>query len=113
MRRLRDLVRDTLARRGYEIRKVPSSLLQRPERRLWAALEFVVAHYLLRHPDLYFVQIGAYDGVAADPLQALIRQHHLRGILVEPQSDACQRLRDVYSDQPQVRIENAAISDCD
>src|SRR5687768_133577 len=44
-----------------------------------------------------FIQIGAYDGVEADPIRSLVLDSDSwQGILVEPQPDAFERLRQNY-----------------
>ena len=61
--------------------------------------------------DFFFVQIGAYDGKDSDPIQPFIRQRHWRGLLVEPQPDAFERLKQNYADCNGLVFENAAISE--
>jgi len=111
--KLKGLLRNKLKGWNYEIRRLPEPLIERTDRRLSATLEMVVAHYLLSHGDLFFVQIGAYDGIANDALGPLILKNRWPGILVEPQPDACQRLRETYRNEPQIRVENVAIGERD
>jgi FkbM family methyltransferase len=63
------------------------------------------------NPDFYFVQIGANDGQTDDPLHPLIVRHKLRGLLIEPQPAAFQRLIQNYAHQPQLVFENVAIAE--
>src|SRR5262245_3600556 len=60
-----------------------------------------------------FVQIGAYDGVEADPIRSLILDSdRWRGIMVEPQPDAFERLRQNYPGRDsRLQFLNLAISD--
>ncbi|MGI9603271.1 MAG: FkbM family methyltransferase [Acidimicrobiales bacterium] len=71
-------------------------------------LDAVIAPYL--HPDFFFLNIGACDGVMGDPVYPLVRRHHWRGIAVEPVPYNFERLQRNYADEPQVILENAAIS---
>lgn len=58
-----------------------------------------------------FVQIGANDGDAIDPLRMLIEKYALTGVLVEPLPTVFEALKKNYAGQPQVSFENAAIGD--
>jgi FkbM family methyltransferase len=75
----------------------------------------VLAHYRQMHPNVFFLEVGAYDGVSGDELYPLIDKHNLRGILIEPQQDACRRLRANYArfKQSDFAIVNAAIAERD
>lgn len=57
------------------------------------------------------VQIGANDGVLDDPLSPLIFRHRWSGVLVEPNPRNFAKLRKTYQDQPQIRLEQAAITE--
>jgi FkbM family methyltransferase len=80
-----------------EFRDTPPALLQRRDRELRLTLDMVLSHYRLRHPNVCFLQIGAFDGVAGDPIYPLIERHDLRGVLVEPQRAAFERLKANYA----------------
>lgn len=71
-------------------------------------LDELIAPFL--HPDFFFLNIGACDGVMGDPVYPLVRKYHWRGIAVEPVPYNFERLRRNYEDEPQVIVENAAIS---
>jgi FkbM family methyltransferase len=63
-----------------------------------------------------FLQIGAFDGKTLDAVFPCVQRWGWRGILVEPQPDAYERLVANYSKVPnhchgRLRFENAAISD--
>ena len=72
-------------------------------------LDFVIHKYLSEKNDLFFVQIGANDGVMSDKLSKFIRKYKLKGILVEPMSDVYQTLLLNYKDQQQLMFENCSI----
>lgn len=60
--------------------------------------------------DPKFVQIGANDGVLADPLRRHILKNRWHGILVEPLSDIYEQLRANYRDAPGLRFVCAVVS---
>jgi FkbM family methyltransferase len=109
---LKAFVSRALARAGYRIestRYVPRQLLDpRGLRRL--EFDDVVCRWMHDHgAPLTFVQIGAFDGVTADPLEKYIGRHGWRGVLVEPQPAAAARLRDRYHDNDRVVVIEAAV----
>jgi FkbM family methyltransferase len=63
--------------------------------------------------DITFIQIGAFDGVAGDPLRPLILAHpSWRGALVEPMPGSFAQLRDNYGVAPgPLHFLNCAVSD--
>jgi FkbM family methyltransferase len=62
------------------------------------------------NPDFFFVNIGANDGVVADPTYPFIRKYGWRGIAVEPVPYVFEQLKENYADIEGVILENAAIS---
>lgn len=63
---------------------------------------------------LFFVEIGAMDGIAHDTLhQHIVQNPGWSGVLVEPLPDMFARLRQTYSDNPSLQFENAAITEAD
>jgi FkbM family methyltransferase len=87
----------------------PFLLVDRPELRVTSLLPYVAADYLVRHGELTFLQIGAFDGVADDDLRTVIDHYECRGVLVEPQPGAFEKLQKTYRDYPHVTLLNAAI----
>ena len=76
-------------------------------------LDFVLSHYRLTHPEVRYVQVGAFDGIHSDPIYPLIERHGLRGILVEPQKEPFARLKTNYARFQDFHFVNAAIADHD
>lgn len=64
-----------------------------------------------RSRDFLFVTIGAYDGLANDPISRFAREHPCRGILVEPQPAVFERLRTNFGQLPGMTLVNAAIDE--
>jgi FkbM family methyltransferase len=61
-------------------------------------------------PDFFFVNIGANDGVVADPTYPFIEKYGWRGIAVEPVPYVFEQLRRNYAHLDGVILENAAVS---
>ena len=87
-------------------------------RRKWArrASEFdrSLAELATTTDDFFVVQIGACDGLMADPIHAWIVRYNWRGVLVEPQRAEFERLKATYRDRhDRLAFENAAIAGVD
>lgn len=65
----------------------------------------------LSSSSVFFVQVGANDGVAGDQIHELIMEHGWRGILVEPVKHIFERLQQTYSDPQRFILCNVAISE--
>lgn len=61
--------------------------------------------------DFFFVQVGAYDGKESDPIRDFVHSRHWKGLLVEPQPDAFERLKQNYAGCNGLLFENAAIAE--
>jgi FkbM family methyltransferase len=104
------MIRDALKRFGYELRKTPASQPLPPvELPLVDLLELLLREHLRENSAPFFVQIGANDGRTEDPIHALVRRYGLRGLLVEPQPRAFQRLVQNYEEQPGLAFENCLL----
>src|SRR5882762_3463411 len=107
------LLSGLLRRFGYRIsnlRHTPRAFL-REENLLKLNFDFVVAQHLLDTNDFFFIQVGAFDGVQADPIRKFILRHNWKGVLIEPQKKAFELLKQNYADQPHLTFKNVAISD--
>ncbi len=109
---VKTLIKRSLAALDYRIestRYVPRQLL---EPRNLKRIEFddVVCRRMFDvGPELNFIQIGAFDGIVGDPLRKYIVLCGWRGILVEPQPYAVERLRSLYADNTRISIIPAAM----
>lgn len=63
----------------------------------------------LKLEDVFFVQVGAHDGINDDPIRKYIRTYHWSGLLIEPSLKHFENLKKNYADEPQLRFERAAI----
>jgi FkbM family methyltransferase len=61
--------------------------------------------------DIFFVEIGANDGVCGDPLHPHIVRHRWRGLLVEPLPDVFLQLKETYKQCKGLLFENIAIGE--
>lgn len=61
--------------------------------------------------DIFFVEIGAMDGVSFDPLYEHVIANGWRGLLVEPLQDMFSQLKETYCNQQGLIFENTAIAD--
>jgi len=71
----------------------------------------VLSHVNSVNAPVFFLQIGAMDGVSLDPIHAHVRTHGWQGILVEPLPDLAARLRTTYAQQMGLVFETVAISE--
>ena len=61
--------------------------------------------------DFTFVQVGANDGVSGgDPIFNWVQKYQWKGLLIEPQHEAFQKLVTNYGDAPQLEFCNMAVS---
>jgi FkbM family methyltransferase len=107
----RDAVRAALGRAGRELARQPRPLLANRRQRLAISLEHLIARRVVDDSDLFFVQVGAFDGRTGDQLHEWVVRYGWRGILVEPQPYYFDALRQTYSDQPQLEFRRAAIGE--
>lgn len=77
----------------------------------WRKLDAVLDQASQNNNDLFFVQIGANDGVIYDPINKFVTQYNWAGVLVEPVGHYFEQLKKNYADNPNLVFENAAISD--
>lgn len=99
--------------RGYRISWVPPALIAEPRAELVFDLEFVIAHLMLARPKVFFIQIGANDGISNDPLYKFVVRFGWEGILLEPLPEVFEMLTATYRDNAKLLLLNAAISEQD
>jgi FkbM family methyltransferase len=89
----------------YLYMRLPAAFHDTPTSRLQSHFE--------RESRVTFVQIGAYDGVEADPIRSIVLDNEgWSGVLIEPQPDAFRRLQGNYAAQAaRLQLLNVAISD--
>lgn len=90
-------------------RNKPQFLRDNPELEISNLLEFYANGFGIDHGSFYFVQIGAFDGIAGDPLNALTKTNGWSGVLVEPQKQAFEKLQETYRGFDRLKLMNVAI----
>lgn len=111
---LKQAVKALLARSSLEIRRITP--VEAIVRDLGVTATFASALVELidrRGADFFLVQLGANDGVQADPIRSFVLRHKLRGVLVEPVPDVYSRLGESYRGVEGLHLVNAAITDGD
>ena len=101
-----------LAALGYRvqgIRYCPRQLLEPTLCRAIELDDLVCRRMFECEPELTFIQVGAFDGITKDPLRRYIAPCGWRGVLVEPQARAAERLRDLYRSNDRIVILQAAL----
>lgn len=58
--------------------------------------------------DVFFVQIGSFDGLNNDPIHEFVVKNHWAGLLVEPVKESFDRLLDTYKNNELLKFENLA-----
>jgi FkbM family methyltransferase len=76
-------------------------------------LELLVEQSHPEDPNFFFIQVGANDGEANDPIHKMIRRYNWRGILLEPQPDVFPHLIRNYQGCDRLIFENAALANKD
>jgi FkbM family methyltransferase len=99
--------------RGYRITWAPPTLIAEPQAELAFDLEYVIAHLMLVRPSIFFIQIGANDGVTTDPINKFVTLYNWGGILVEPIPEIFDKLTKNYSNQKNLKFLNVAIGESD
>ncbi|MCC5950736.1 MAG: hypothetical protein JJU45_01440 [Acidimicrobiia bacterium] len=61
-------------------------------------------------PGLTFVNLGANDGITADPVYPFIRRFGWSGLMVEPLPHMASRLRENFADSPGIVIAEAIVA---
>ncbi|HVW19731.1 MAG TPA: FkbM family methyltransferase [Opitutaceae bacterium] len=104
-----DLVKASLGRFGLiALRKShpAAPYLADPPR---SALDSILLRVFRELHGLRFLQIGANDGVRADPVRAKVLRHEWTGLLVEPLPPLFAQLQANYSGRPGLDFLNAAV----
>jgi len=111
---MQERIRRLAHKYGVGIENKPISLLARPDRALGLSVEMAAAHYAYTHDNqVTMIQVGAFDGQSYDPLYNLVKEKNWRGVLLEPQKHAFERLRENHKNQSNLTFVNAALSEED
>lgn len=105
---IKSLVQIGLGRFGYRLSPIKPRIKAPID-----FLELALTKASADRPGFFFVQIGANDGIKDDPIRHFVLKHHWRGLLVEPQPQVFESLKQNYAGEPQLSFENAAVGDVD
>jgi FkbM family methyltransferase len=109
---MKRMLKRALAGLGYEVKGTRYCPRQLLDPGCVRAIEFddvVCRHMFEVGSGITFIQVGAFDGVTRDPLRRYIAKYEWRGVLVEPQARAANRLRDLYRDNERIVVLQAAL----
>lgn len=108
---MKKVIQDVLGKFGYRLTKIGKPKPTKPKRYPSIDIfDLVIKDYLkASNKEFNFIQIGAHDGEWCDPINRYIKQYHWHGLLVEPQLNAFKKLVENYSNEPQLKFENALI----
>lgn len=73
----------------------------------------VIRNYAIKHKDMFFIQIGANDGMKFDPTYLYVKKYKWKGILVEPVGYVFEKLKSNYRGVRDLIFEDVAIGDKD
>ena len=93
---------------NYNIRKYPSYNYDKVN-----VFDLVINNYISKNKDqlFYFIQVGAHNGLKNDPINKYIKQNGWNGILIEPQKNIFNELKENYKEfSKNLIFENIAIS---
>jgi FkbM family methyltransferase len=107
---LRRSIKSTLAHFGLRLERTRPSL---PYHKPIDIFPLCAQDLMQRVAKPFVVQIGANDGVRADPVRSFITQHQWPALLVEPDPIIFEELKSNYAMFPLVQTRNFAISDQD
>lgn len=104
---------NALNRMSYELRWKPKPFLENEEHELRLDFDFVASNLMMKKSDIFFIEIGANDGVANDPIHRYVRDHGWSGIVIEPLPEVFETLKANYRDYPSVTALNFAVGKSD
>jgi FkbM family methyltransferase len=112
---LKHQIKKSLRKWGYKVDRTPLTFLEHPKdsELAFSVAETLIEYEMMQQPEAHVVQIGAFDGKSNDFTYELIRKHKVPAVLVEPQKEAFEEMASNYEGQPNLRLENVAISDHD
>lgn len=109
---MKSLLKNVLRGLGYHVqgtRFTPRHLLDPTQLRLLEFDDIICRRMFEVGEALNFIQVGVFDGVQNDPLRKYIDRCGWRGVMVEPQSKACAKLRTLYAANDRIAVMNAAL----
>ena len=106
---LRELIKRLLKPTGYTITRLDVKVNPQHLNHV-TAQQFLDLYFSRISKDFFFVQIGANDGQTEDLLHPYILKYNLSGLLVEPQKDIFEKLKQTYAGRDNLIFVNTAIA---
>ncbi len=107
---LRTSLNSILGKYDYQLVHRSRALNEHPDSCLEIDFNYIAAHHHTRTKDFFFVQVGANDGIADDPIREMAVRLCWRGVLIEPQRAVFERLQQNYLGYENLVFKNVAIS---
>lgn len=111
------LIKDIVARAGYEIRQIPRNPSRlTPDARFGLNILGYLAEELLARraaDELSLLEVGANDGRDEDAVHEILKRHRIPAILCEPLPDTFTRLTHTYNGFDHVQLAQCAIASYD
>jgi FkbM family methyltransferase len=101
------LVQDLAGIIGYRIERIRPRELPNLD-----VIPYLVNAISAKHTPLHIVQIGANDGLRADPVRPIVESHNVRAVLLEPLPKLFAQLNTNYAEFPSVTPVFAALDSC-
>lgn len=109
---MKKIIKSLFSRLGLSVvRSVPNHVMtwQLHHSANVEALELAILLARKGNERFRFIQVGAHDGIAGDPLRPLILKYQLEGLLIEPLPDIFERLKANYASSPGLTFANVAV----
>lgn len=94
---------------GYAVTK-QKSLEETYSKRLNIEHIFKLYFQLINLQDFFFMQIGANNDAGKDPIHKFILRYNLKGILIEPQKEAMERIKANFGKCDRLYFANVAVA---
>jgi len=92
-----------------DIYRTPPTLSRNPQKRLELSIELIAEYLSTRKKTVVFIQVGANDGVLAETFLPVAAKLSWKGILLEPQKDIYEQLKENTKDYDNFMYFNVAL----
>lgn len=106
---IHNTLRKVLESRGFQVTRKPVWFQRHRDAILTPCLPLLMTLTLEEVCPLYFVVVGANDGITADCFASFLQNPRFSGIFVEPQKAMFESLQRNYANREEIFFENAAI----
>lgn len=113
IRHLKAATKRWMQRRGFKIERTMRPFLDHPGALISPTFDQIASYHAVKTPDFFFIQVGANDGIAHDPIRRYVTQLKWRGVLIEPQASVFRALVENYRACAGLQFLNVAIAETD